>query len=433
MFGVYMKIFLLLGLFCFTLLSQGCFSDPSDYVNMNQQIDAILLPEDSISENSTFTCDDGVDNDSDGLIDCDDPECDTTMTFCIADPLKENTLQFCTDGIDNDADALYDCEDPDCFVVEECLTDTIPPELIYEENTFLKCTNGEDDDDDELVDCDEETCQDFKYCSEDNRILNTGFKSEILQNVVIHEIPGEIEVEDFVPFSICDSMGWPYYESTPWRADWYDQLNAKRDYIVEEIPDFDLESFDLVNGIEEYDFFNLAMYDGNSPVPVPVIETSLNPIYPDGDSDVWKNGVEFRKGACGVDCVSLDHIDAGEMYSYAIDFKEVGWYTVNVKATSKAQQRVYKDWYVKLQVITFHDREKLVIDPGNLSDPDDSLTVRSYFRFTDSWDDFQYMDITHSDSLALLKIDRVDTLIVRLKNQGVPVSIDKIRIEKVSE
>jgi|GEM_PF-1972505 len=58
-------------------------------------------------------CDDGEDNDGDGLIDCDDPD-------CFGDPACENDPEDCDDGIDNDGDGLIDCDDPDCALDPNC-------------------------------------------------------------------------------------------------------------------------------------------------------------------------------------------------------------------------------------------------------------------------------------------------------------------------
>jgi len=49
-------------------------------------------------------CGDGVDNDGDGLIDCEDATCAGDAT-CFED---------CEDGVDNDGDGLADCEDDEC-------------------------------------------------------------------------------------------------------------------------------------------------------------------------------------------------------------------------------------------------------------------------------------------------------------------------------
>ena len=49
-------------------------------------------------------CDDGFDNEDDGLVDCDDPDCDGAIAC------SEN----CDDGIDNDEDGFRDCADRKC-------------------------------------------------------------------------------------------------------------------------------------------------------------------------------------------------------------------------------------------------------------------------------------------------------------------------------
>jgi C1A family cysteine protease len=61
----------------------------------------------SICMNYTITvenCKDGKDNDCDGLVDFDDPDCSSI------NPIKEN----CFDGIDNNGNGLIDCEDMNC-------------------------------------------------------------------------------------------------------------------------------------------------------------------------------------------------------------------------------------------------------------------------------------------------------------------------------
>lgn len=58
-------------------------------------------------------CDDGLDDDNDGLVDCDDPD-------CASDPVCAMQPEACTGGVDEDGDGLIDCEDPDCFEDPVC-------------------------------------------------------------------------------------------------------------------------------------------------------------------------------------------------------------------------------------------------------------------------------------------------------------------------
>lgn len=77
-------------------------------------------------------CDDGLDNDGDGPIDCLDSDCDSDCP------------EVCDDGRDNDGDGLIDCEDADCVDAEAC--------------GELLCDDGLDDDGDGLIDCDDDDC-----------------------------------------------------------------------------------------------------------------------------------------------------------------------------------------------------------------------------------------------------------------------------------
>ena len=64
----------------------------------------MTIPRDSSEQSRRLVCDDGLDNDGDGLIDrvanpgCDDP----------ADPSEQSEDIDCDDGIDNDGDALIE-------------------------------------------------------------------------------------------------------------------------------------------------------------------------------------------------------------------------------------------------------------------------------------------------------------------------------------
>jgi len=82
-------------------------------------------------------CANGVDDNSNGLVDCADPDC-FIFPAC--------STEQCYDGIDNDGDGLVDCDDiADCGSSSDCT-----PEW--------SCSNGFDDDGDGLTDCDDDEC-----------------------------------------------------------------------------------------------------------------------------------------------------------------------------------------------------------------------------------------------------------------------------------
>ncbi|MGB1841834.1 MAG: BPL-N domain-containing protein [Longimicrobiales bacterium] len=73
-------------------------------------------------------CSDGVDNDSDGLIDLADPGCADAADTDEADPVPP----ACSDGVDNDSDGWVDLADPGCSdPADEDETDPPPPGSIF--------------------------------------------------------------------------------------------------------------------------------------------------------------------------------------------------------------------------------------------------------------------------------------------------------------
>lgn len=62
-------------------------------------------------EQGEGVCDDDLDDDLDGRIDCRDPDCDI-------DPICVETI--CDDGLDNEDDGDTDCDDTDCFGTVPC-------------------------------------------------------------------------------------------------------------------------------------------------------------------------------------------------------------------------------------------------------------------------------------------------------------------------
>jgi len=111
----------------------------------------------SDQDESAVNCSDGIDNDCDGLIDCDDVDCvsycgecepgetkvcdnqegvckgsEQTCTHegdwpgCVYTSINgyESAEATCDDGLDNDCDGLTDCDDPDCSNSPECQEDS---------------------------------------------------------------------------------------------------------------------------------------------------------------------------------------------------------------------------------------------------------------------------------------------------------------------
>ncbi len=71
------------------------------------------------------------------------------------DPASPGCQEECTNGVDDDGDGIADCDDSDCLGSEFCA----PPET---------CDNGIDDDLDGVPDCEDPDCWDMEYCCDDD-------------------------------------------------------------------------------------------------------------------------------------------------------------------------------------------------------------------------------------------------------------------------
>jgi hypothetical protein len=98
-------------------------------------------------------CDNGSDDNGNALVDCDDP-------MCWTDPVCNS--EDCHDGIDNDGDLFEDCDDSDCFGTPDCIDEI--------------CGNSLDDDGDGLIDCDDAECYPEPGCVQE--ICNNNFDDD---------------------------------------------------------------------------------------------------------------------------------------------------------------------------------------------------------------------------------------------------------------
>ncbi len=84
--------------------------DHTDLFESNEDCDD---GDDDIHPEAAEDCGDGVDQDCDGLLDCEDGEC-AGLEPCV------EGLGTCNDGVDNDEDGLRDCADDECWALGLC-------------------------------------------------------------------------------------------------------------------------------------------------------------------------------------------------------------------------------------------------------------------------------------------------------------------------
>ena len=148
--------YVVLAIFAGSVMATGC-----DYLEAEtSRIDNIEAP----AENSILLCSDGLDNDKDGLADCDDPDCklkgtavspgpgDTICAGIIGNNATENNNYVCADGKDNDGDGFVDCNDNSCKQLSVCCIKT------GDENTVEACSDGIDNDCNGYIDCKDYSC-----------------------------------------------------------------------------------------------------------------------------------------------------------------------------------------------------------------------------------------------------------------------------------
>ena len=130
----------------FTLSGGGCSLGCGEDAPEDTQVFLVATVSGRGDAQASFEeCDDGVDNDDDGLVDCDDPDC---ATFPACEVFEDD----CDDELDNDGDGLIDCDDPDCFGEPVCGGQ---PEI---------CDDGIDNDGNGRTDCDDPACFDDPTC-----------------------------------------------------------------------------------------------------------------------------------------------------------------------------------------------------------------------------------------------------------------------------
>jgi hypothetical protein len=175
---------------------------------------------------TTEVCDNGVDDDCNGLIDCADPACggarncscgaqpevcnngvddncnglvDCIDPSCYADPAcncngRSPGPEVCNDRVDNDCNGKTDCQDPACFaspLCSSCMPEQCSDGIDNDCNGLIDCAdpacafsaacpphaeicdNGIDDDHNGLIDCEDPACKTNPLCMQKHEFCNT--------------------------------------------------------------------------------------------------------------------------------------------------------------------------------------------------------------------------------------------------------------------
>ena len=131
-------------------------------------------------------CGNMIDDDGDGLIDCEDPDC-FNSNVC--------TVEICNNGIDDDSDGWIDCSDSECYDLEVCV------EI---------CDNGIDDNNNGLIDAEDPQCTTPSGVSgglESNRRLSNKIAHRNFKTRVLNSDLFEQKLEGAIPFSAGNSRG----------------------------------------------------------------------------------------------------------------------------------------------------------------------------------------------------------------------------------
>ena len=158
-----------------------------EYGNCCDDYEALCAGSDD-GGSSTEICDDGIDNDGDSYIDCDDYNCNGTIGDI--DPACDgatdggttgggSSTEICDDGIDNDGDSYIDCDDYNCNgtigdIDPAC--DGAADGGTTGGGSSEDCTNGIDDDGDGFIDCNDFDCGVDDGC--DGEICDDGIDND---------------------------------------------------------------------------------------------------------------------------------------------------------------------------------------------------------------------------------------------------------------
>lgn len=181
--------------FYFNLCDDGIDNDGNGLIDENdpdcKNVFGACGPSPAIEHYTYLSCSNAQDDDLDVAVDCADSECRTndkigragcTTAACGAQyatlatdvavcAVSENDADFCGDGIDNDSDGSIDCSDSGCTAPAQRHGPTVgsvaaAPYFCGAESGAITCHDGADNDSDTGADCFDTACQDGAQCKQ---------------------------------------------------------------------------------------------------------------------------------------------------------------------------------------------------------------------------------------------------------------------------
>ncbi|MBF0107364.1 MAG: hypothetical protein HQM16_18795 [Deltaproteobacteria bacterium] len=134
-------------------------------------------------------CNDGLDNEPDGAIDCADTDC-VSAPNCIPPG-----AELCAGGIDEDLDGAIDCDDADCGLEPICKDDDESLEI---------CDDGLDNDNDSSIDCADSSCASFPDCVPEPEICNDKIDNDLDNSIDCKDTDCAADLACTVDPEVCD-------------------------------------------------------------------------------------------------------------------------------------------------------------------------------------------------------------------------------------
>jgi len=188
------------------VLFSACYQETTGELHGDATIDTIA------PDGAVEICDNGVDDDGNGLADCGDPACASECPDAStdADPDGDDDappVEICDNGVDDDGNGLADCGDPACADVcpdgdasEDAIEDPIP-DAAEDSVADIPVDTAEDPSEDSVIDTSLDTSVDTGSDADTDTSVDTG-----TEEIPCVESPGEIVLTWSVPGTVYQEL-----------------------------------------------------------------------------------------------------------------------------------------------------------------------------------------------------------------------------------